>query len=87
MSSLLRRQRQRAEQYGDTSRFTGVEWTALLEKYKYRCLRCGRYGQQLTVDHIIPLCKGGTNTIDNVQPLCVTCNVKKQSMIKDYRVR
>lgn len=31
----------------------------------------------MTIDHIIPKSKGGTNTIENLQPMCHTCNTKK----------
>jgi 5-methylcytosine-specific restriction endonuclease McrA len=41
-----------------------------------RCRRCGTT-EGLTLDHIIPLSKGGTNRIDNLQLLCGPCNRAK----------
>lgn len=32
----------------------------------------------LTVDHIIPLCEGGTNDLENLQTLCNKCNTTKE---------
>lgn len=36
-------------------------------------------GQEIlmTKDHVIPTSKGGPNTLDNLQPMCVCCNVEK----------
>ena len=40
------------------------------------CRQCGST-QNLEVDHIIPLARGGSNELDNLQVLCRTCNRKK----------
>ena len=40
------------------------------------CAACGT-AQNLTIDHIIPLAKGGKNTLDNLQMLCESCNTEK----------
>lgn len=42
----------------------------------YKCLECGAK-DNLTVDHIVPLSRGGTNYFANLQTLCKNCNSKK----------
>ena len=36
-----------------------------------------------TVDHAIPLSRGGTHEPSNLQPICRSCNVRKQSKTHD----
>jgi 5-methylcytosine-specific restriction endonuclease McrA len=52
------------------------EWQALKRIYRNKCGMCGEE-KKLTKDHIIPLSEGGTDYIDNIQPLCRNCNSKK----------
>ena len=40
------------------------------------CDRCGATNK-LTIDHIIPLARGGTNDLENLQVLCQSCNSSK----------
>jgi len=55
------------------------EWKELKKKYNYTCLMCGKKEPEikLSIDHIIPVSEGGTNWIENIQPLCRSCNSKK----------
>jgi 5-methylcytosine-specific restriction endonuclease McrA len=67
--------------------YTAVEWKAMKVRYDHRCLMCRRQEPtiRLTVDHIVPISQGGLNTIDNIQPLCKSCNSKKHRGIIDLR--
>ena len=62
-----------------------AEWEQLCDKYENRCLACGRGDVLLSVDHIVPIIHGGSNNIDNLQPLCVSCNSRKNKKTIDYR--
>ena len=42
------------------------------------CVICGSK-KRLNIDHIVPISKGGTNSMDNVQILCFSCNRKKSN--------
>lgn len=48
------------------------------------CLKCGSK-DKLTIDHIRPISRGGSNDESNLQTLCRDCNVEKGNMIIDYR--
>ena len=47
----------------------------------YRCKKCGRKTDDLEVDHIFPISKGGKSTYDNLQTLCHRCNVIKSDTV------
>ena len=42
----------------------------------YRCVHCGSE-DDLTVDHIHPWSKGGSDELENLQTLCGSCNSRK----------
>lgn len=58
--------------------------TMVLERDNYTCQMCGRTrydGVKLEVDHIIPVAKGGSDNINNLQTLCFDCNRGKSDKI------
>ena len=77
--------KRRARIFSNGGTITSEEWIALCNKYGNRCLCCGRNDVKLTLDHIKPICLGGSNTIDNAQPLCKPCNSRKHEKVIDYR--
>ena len=60
------------------------EWRELCNMYGNVCLCCGE-AKSLTLDHVLPIAVGGTNTIHNAQPLCAMCNSVKGAKYIDYR--
>jgi len=44
-------------------------------------------GVYMSIDHIIPMAKGGTNNRKNLRVLCTTCNTIKGTKIEDGRKR
>ena len=49
-----------------------------------RCVYCGRFipFDEMTIDHIVPLSKGGTNYEKNLQCCCKECNLMKQDLLE-----
>jgi len=47
------------------------------------CHYCGRQvgARRLTMDHVVPLIRGGRSTRSNVVPACKDCNTKKQLLL------
>lgn len=59
------------------------------ERDRWKCYLCGRKvvrsntyrPNQATIDHVIPLSKGGSHTYDNVRTSCQSCNSSKGDKI------
>ena len=85
-------QRRRARKQAAEGSFNTEEWELLLSQTP-RCPRCDRLWDEIPKpangravihrDHIIPLAKGGNNYIENIQPLCYSCNSKKGDRIEE----
>jgi 5-methylcytosine-specific restriction endonuclease McrA len=78
--TAMRNARRRAWMTDTPNLLTAAQWLQVLKDNHYRCHYCGTDGK-MTLDHVIPLSKGGKHTIDNVVPACPRCNSKKRDKI------
>ena len=74
----------RARKRGNGGRVTANEWESVLDRFNGKCAKCGS-AENIHMDHVVPLAKGGRHSVDNVQPLCATCNMRKHTKTEDYR--
>jgi hypothetical protein len=65
---------------------TNGEWELLKLQYGLICPCCHKSEPEikLSKDHIIPLSRGGSDWIENIQPLCLSCNKKKHLKTTKY---
>ncbi len=74
---VLYSQQRRTRKHSLPDTLTVAEWGAICASYKDRCAYCGKK-QKLTMDHVIPLSKGGGTIAFNIVPACGLCNNKKR---------
>ncbi len=72
-SSHNRRKRKQIAHYSQI-------YKRLLFKYKFKCVLCG-LNEDLTIDHIIPVSRGGSDDESNLQIMCKSCNSRKGDRI------
>lgn len=76
----------RARKLGAEGGHSVDEWELLKAQYNWTCPSCRRQEPniKLTADHIIPLARGGSHNIENIQPLCGRCNSRKSTKTIKY---
>jgi 5-methylcytosine-specific restriction endonuclease McrA len=55
----------------------------VLRRDGYACQYCGRTDGELTMDHVLPLSRGGQTNWTNVVTACVPCNRRKANRTPD----
>ena len=58
---------------------TEGRWLGLVAAFQCRCVMCGDSmdARQIQKDHIVPIYQGGSDGMENLQPLCQPCNASK----------
>lgn len=83
INKALRRERLNAAKLISTH--SDEEWNEMLDFFNDTCAMCFITGK-MTKDHIIPIYIGGSDGIENLQPLCRNCNSGKTDNC-DYRLQ
>lgn len=82
----LLRQKRRARKRNALGDFSLADWNNIKQQYNFTCPACGIKEPEikLTIDHIIPLIRGGRHDKSNIQPLCKSCNCSKQTKVAKW---
>lgn len=67
-----------AQRRGAEGKYSLQDILSLHRKQRGRCAVCGENLMQYHKDHIMPLKRGGSNSILNIQLLCPECNLSKK---------
>jgi len=75
------------EQFDETSKrklFSEFEKQSIASSHDYKCVNCraNLVERDFQIDHKIPISKGGKNSLENLQPLCLSCHKRKSASEK-----
>ena len=84
----LKLNRERAKTLRIIGFHTPIEWENLKKRWGFMCLCCKKKEPEvkLTRDHIMPISLGGDDSIQNIQPLCLRCNIRKYTFTIDFQL-
>jgi 5-methylcytosine-specific restriction endonuclease McrA len=74
--------REREKTYARRAKQKGSPELALLmgELVKQPCVYCGST-ERITIDHVVPLSRGGKHEAENLAPACLPCNASKSNRL------
>jgi hypothetical protein len=82
--NVIYHENRRARKLAAPGEFSADDVAAILKRQKFRCFYCGTNIRNChTVDHYVPLSRGGTNWPDNIRCACRPCNISKNDFLPD----
>lgn len=64
---------------------SALDWMAVMDWAHYTCIYCrvalGVAESAVTMEHVVPLNRGGAHDVSNVGPACKSCNSSKQDRL------
>lgn len=71
--------KRRAQKAGVAATLTTAQVSETFAAFNHACAYCLRTDAKLTIDHVIPLSRGGAHTQENIVPACQPCNSRKHA--------
>lgn len=63
------------------------DWSKEVRRHGGRCFYCNSDGR-MSMDHVVPISRGGRHSIGNLVPACITCNSSKRDRtIMEWRLK
>lgn len=72
------RARRRARIKNSNGSFSGADWSAIIRKQNGQCFYCFDI-EKLTIEHVVPLSRGGAHDKSNIVGACMDCNRRKNA--------
>ena len=67
--------RRASRKYGLDRHISGLQWLDVCSRNSWACVFCGSYeGKALTMEHIVSMSDGGSNSVENITCSCSQCN-------------
>lgn len=79
MWDRAQRVRRKAHINATVDKITVKQWNEIKAAFQHHCVYCLKKFARLTMDHIIPLSRGGDHTAGNIVPACGRCNSSKKA--------
>lgn len=78
------RRRRRASEVNALGSWVWSDFMRVAQKFNYCCAYCGiKPDGQLDPDHVVPLSRGGYDSVTNLLPSCRQCNGDKRNLLLD----
>jgi 5-methylcytosine-specific restriction endonuclease McrA len=76
-----------AQRRGAIGKYTVKDIERIRIAQRNRCAYCRSVTDELHIDHIIPIARGGTNWPANIQLACPSCNMRKKAKLPEAFAR
>lgn len=87
ITRLTQSRRRAAKRSGDSCAVSAGDWEKIVHRSGGHCFYCG-VAADLTMDHVVPLARGGRHAIGNLVASCDFCNKSKGALfVTEWRLR